>query len=113
MPNVFTVTYDIVTPESAEHGDAEEIGFVHANGGQDELSIVPMGAEDYKMGLREALSLMGGMEDGGSGESFYETDGRQNYQTGAETRYAFHIPRTVTVSSRNRIVRLLKKERLL
>jgi hypothetical protein len=66
----------------------------------------------YAMRLREALNLIGPVE-GCDGFSFYECDPRVNYRTGAETRYAFHMPRNVTRSSAGRIARLLKAQRLL
>ena len=114
------VTYDVTTPESAEHGDVAESGFVAAN---DSLVELPSGCHGTAAGqikdscglrLRDAIELMGCVESGGPGESsFYECDGRQNYRTGAETRYAMHCPDHATAASLARIRRLLVARRLL
>jgi hypothetical protein len=101
----FHVTFEVVTPESAEHGDAELRGYVHANGGEDELELVET-ADDYAMDLRTALNKMGGCED--TGTWFVETDGRHNYRTGAVTTYSLHPPRNITGASYRRLAQLLR-----
>ena len=108
---LFTITYDVVTPESAEQGDTADRGFVHPNGGEDTLDSVPPGAADYRMTLSQAVRMMGCVEDGGAG--FYECDGRENYTTGASTRYALHPPRSITPASYARVKRALQDQRLL
>lgn len=98
----FTVTYDIVTSESAEDGDVAEAGFVCPGGwrfGADEDA-------DVAVTLRDALRLVGCVED--SGTWFTETDGREDYRTGAVERRALHPPRNITPSSYARIARLLR-----
>jgi hypothetical protein len=104
MPK-FHITFEIVTPESAEHGDAESRGYVHANGGLDDLELVES-ADDYAMDLRTALNKMSGCED--CGTWFAEHDGRVDYRTGAETRYSLHPPKTITPASYRRVARLLR-----
>lgn len=92
----FDVTYDIVTPESAEHGDAAERGFV-ATG----------------LGLREAIQEIGGIAYEAdcwpvrSPRWFTNHEYSENFTTGArETRY-LHLPNHLTEASRLRIARLL------
>lgn len=98
----FRVTYDIVTPESAEDGDFAEIGFVLP--GSWHVSVAD--TADVEMDLRSALDLIGCVED--SGSWFTETDdGRVNYQTGAVERRSLHPPRNITASSYDRLKRLL------
>jgi len=115
----FHVTYDVVTPESAEHSDYAESGFMTADYQQVELPAGCCGAAAGQikdlcgLRLREAIELMSCVEDGGAGTSFYECDGRQDYRTGAETRYALHCPDHATGASLARIRRLLVARGLL
>lgn len=110
MPE-FHVTYEIVTPESAEHGDAAERGYVMPGGWQYELpndccgDVATKFAAEHALTLREAIGLMSCVED--SGHWFVETDGRVDYQDGNETRYSFHPPRNCSPASYHRIARLL------
>ena len=118
----FRVTYDIVTPESAEHGDFAGNGFLDANENRDafrEDGVECSDAErdriiaaDHNMTLRDAIELLSCLECDGGG-SFYESDGRQNYRTGEEERRALHLPDNVTPASYARIVRALKAARLI
>ena len=100
----FTVTYDIVTPESAALGDFAECGRIDPWGYR-----WPADAEeqpdDSDMGLRQALHHVHPQED--AGQWWSEVDGRENYQTGASERRALHPPRNVTPASYARIARLL------
>ena len=107
----FHVSYDIVTYESAEHGDAESRGFVTPGGWHFELTAEHHGdamapiLEDQALSLREAIGLMGCCED--SGTWFTECDGRQNFQTGAVETRSLHCPDGITAASYERIARLL------
>ena len=105
----FNVTYDIVTPESAELGDSEERGFI--------AEAVP---------LRSALRYVnetrtchvGGRETvepdcwphNGDFRSIYVTNSTE-YLTGASETRALHIPDGVTPSTRKRILRLAESAR--
>lgn len=97
MPK-FSVTYEVVTPESAEYSDAEERGFVAEN-----------------VSLRDALDHFGcGFVepscypvDWSHDVWFSEADGRQNYITGGVETRSFHMPDNLTPSSRRRVARLL------
>ena len=103
----FHVTYEIVTPDSAEHGEAAELGYMTPSCGGDPLDIVPPGAADYAMTLREAVALCGtGLEDCGRwfAEGYSE---RTNYRTGATTSYSLHPPANITAGSYSRLKRLL------
>lgn len=77
-------TYEVVTPESAEHGDFESAGFDF---------------EDQDFDLRDLVEYIkdkGFYNDGGS-DWLSTADSEQNYQTGAETSRNLHI----TASPRN------------
>lgn len=98
----FRVTYDIVTPESAEIGDYAEAGFVTPGGWK-----VPALSAGVNMRLREALDLFsaGAVED--SGRWLTESDARRDFETGAEERRALHPPEGITPASYARLKRLV------
>ena len=86
---MFSVTYEIVTPESAEHGEADEIGYL-----------------DEGLTLREAMRLASPSEN--CGRWWAETgEGRQDYRTGAVETRSIHPPRNITPSSYARVSRVL------
>ena len=103
----FYVTYEIVTPESAEHGDAAECGYAMPGGWQFELStMTPDDVKACALDLRSAVNMVGCTED--TGRWFSEIDGQKNYRTGADTRFDLHPPHNITGASYARIKRLLK-----
>lgn len=110
----FHVTYDVVTPESAEECDVAEAGFVDSHGRRVELEPEVCGDAAGKikdacgMTLRQALNYVSGCFDRGGGPSFYEADVRIDYHTGAEERRALHVSDSVTAASLARITRLLR-----
>lgn len=107
----FHVTYEIVTPESAEHGDAAERGFAMPGGWQyampDDM-CGPAAAQfksEHALELREAIGMMSCCED--CDHWFSETDSDIDYATGAETRRSLHCPDSITPASYDRVARLL------
>ncbi len=104
MPALFNVTYEIVTPESAENGDTEENGFI--------AERVP---------LREAIHLVNETRtEHVSGVKCIETDeypvrspswitvvNGMEFLTGAQESRSLHMPDNLTPASRLRIARLL------
>ena len=101
----FSVTYEIVTQESAEYGEAEESGFI-AEG----------------ISLREAVDLVkststiscGGItnieaSDSCIGQSRWITvyNGME-FETGAHESRSLHIPDHITAASRRRIMRIIE-----
>lgn len=107
MPK-FLITYEIVTPESAEHGDVAEHGYVPPVGYKFPIDAVDMDRDRDALSfdLRAAVNMIGCVEN--AGRWFVEVDGRVNYQNGAETRYSLHPPENITLSSYGRLCRLLK-----
>jgi hypothetical protein len=91
-----------VTEESAEHGDAEERGFVLP--GNWHVSVDDPG--DVSMSLREALRLVSGLID--CGHWFTESDARVDYRTGEHETRSLHPPRDITAASYARLRRLLR-----
>jgi hypothetical protein len=86
-PGRFSVTYEILTHESAAHGDVAESGFI---------------LRDAR--LFEALAAIAPNED--SGRWFTESDARQDYRTGACETRALHPPRNITRASYRRLAKL-------
>lgn len=94
----FDVTYDVVTPESAEYGDVEECGFVATN-----------------LSLTEALRAMGNTEDAVDANDSRRECARwitayrveEDFRTGAIESRSIHFPDNLTPSTRARICRLV------
>lgn len=101
MKTLFNVskTYQVVTEESASHGDFSEGGFEF---------------EDSSMSLREILDEVNSLgyfevNDSTDQIGLYGVDPDIDYQSGEETTYALHIdasPRAIA-----RLKRLLTKKR--
>ena len=95
----FSITYETVTPESAEDGDYAESGFL-AEGVtfrevMDELRWYRGGyaeADCYPVHNPRRFTFVGADED---------------YSTGAVTSYSLHLPEHITPASRMRIARLI------
>lgn len=101
----FTVTYEIVTPESAEHGGNQETGFVLPGEWRIDVAAAVADTEgDYSMELRDAVALAWPSED--CGRWFAESEGRENFRTGAWETRAIHPPRNITAASYGRLRRL-------
>ena len=101
---LFSVTFEIVTPESAEHGDAESRGHIVAG-----------------VSLREAVQCVGETESPHCSRECIECDelpvtaphwitvyNSPDYLTGASESRSLHIPEGVTAASRVRIARLMR-----
>lgn len=108
---LWRVTFDVVTPESAESGDTARNGFLDSAGNeyaqQDFATFKEWQAfEAPTMSLREAAELCGCLEDSGSWLS--ECDGSQDYRTGEEMRRSIHPPRNISAASYARLCKALK-----
>ena len=103
MP-LFNVTYEIVTQESAEHGDFEEWGFiaegvdlrravecVHETRTNRVDGVECIECDSSPCDAPRWITVLNGME----------------YETGAQENRALHIPQGVTASSARRIARLV------
>lgn len=77
-----SVTYDIVTPESAEVGDHAESGF--------EYEPRAASLSDVLSALKEYYCFENYSESGSS-LSLYCTDPSENYRTGERTYHAVHV----------------------
>lgn len=104
---MFRVTYEIVTPESSEYGEAEETGFVMPGEWKTDIeTALNYSGESYTMTLREALNLCSPDQD--CGQWFSETSqDRCDYATGAVETRSIHPPRGTTSASYARLKRLM------
>lgn len=100
----FSVTYEIVTPESAEYGDAEERGFICKDVDLREAisevnrtrtnevdGVTDISCDEFPMRSPRWVTITNGME----------------YRTGAQESRSLHMPEELTASTRRRIARLL------
>jgi len=104
----FVVTYETTTPESIEHGDNADHGYVMPGEWRYSLldETLDHANQDYSMSLREALDLASPDQD--CGRWFSETsEGRCNYRTGEVEQRAIHPARDITPASYDRLKRLL------
>lgn len=109
----FHVTYEITTPESAEHGDCAERGFMTPREWRYPMSATDIGARalsiknDQAVSFRQAIDLIsqGSMRD--DGRCFTEEGERLDYRTGAGEVRSLHVPDRITPSSYARIRRIV------
>lgn len=104
--DAFSITFEIVTDESAQDGDVAERGFcIEREQGyslRDAVSWLrlhkgmdsPYGADCSLISTRHA-------------PRWFSYDSGENYRTGEHEYLALHIPECVTASSRMRIARCL------
>lgn len=104
MRQLFGISYEIVTPESAEDGEAADSGVYMDNMLFSEAwsylrNLGAIGchceADSYPISLKHPPRWF----------TFYEVS--EDYTTGEVTSYALHVPHNVTPSSRMRIARAL------
>lgn len=95
-----SITYDVVTPESAEEGDYAESGFELEPQSitPDEIYAALCEYETLEAAVESLLpvpcgysGVRGAFYNGGDGESFYSCDSSENYRTGESTSYAIHL----------------------
>ncbi len=98
---IMSKTFELITPESATYGDAEERGFEYKNKAFD--SIEDMAEEIFYDGSVEPSSTQ--FHEG----VWYTTiDPERNYRTGSETYYSFH-PKLDAVDANKLHVLLTRK----
>lgn len=100
----FDVTYEIITQESAEHGDAEDMGYISEQVTLREAlesvngtrtcrvdCVQAIEASEYPVVSPQWVTIYNGME----------------YETGAHENRSIHFPKSLTPSTRRRIASLL------
>lgn len=105
MKNLFSVTYEIVTPESAHFGECEESGFI-----SESVSLRDAVSDLFKT----RTSLCGGIECIEANDSRPECArwvtvcNGMEFETGAHESRSIHFPDNITDASRARLVRLIQ-----
>ncbi len=96
--NNFNVTYNIVTPESAEVGDYAESGFLLENCSLRDAfneicnhGYITASCSPYHPGPHV----------------WFSAQGEQDYRDGSEEERSLHCPKNITNASHRRIARLL------
>ncbi|MFU1607361.1 hypothetical protein ACM25O_13330 [Sulfitobacter pontiacus] len=120
----FRVTWETVTEESAEAGDADARGYVRADGGREPLEacLLDPAGDIYNMRLRDALEALeasaGDLEllepsdsDHGAARWITAHFNLRNADAGDAIGESFslHLPDSITPASRARLVRLICK----
>jgi hypothetical protein len=104
------LTYETITPESADHGDSADRGYYMPGGWRYSAGTAGDRAQ-YGLTLRDAIREVGCLED--CGTWYTEADGTPDYRTGAHERKSLHLPENITPASAARVHRILKRERLI
>lgn len=104
MRTLFSVTYEIVTPESAEQGDADDLGWivqgvslrdavdaVHATRTNRVDGVTSIECDSYPATWPRWITVTNGME----------------FETGANESRSLHLPQHLTGATRRRIARLI------
>lgn len=107
---IVNVTYETVTPESAERGDYDDCGFLDYSGLRH--SVRGLWGEaagklkaECAMPLRVALYHV--YPQHAEGGTFREIDGRTDYRTGEVETRALHASYSVTPASLARLARVM------
>lgn len=113
------ITYEIVTYESAEYGDAEERGFIDKQYTQWPLEV----CGDEAATLKDECIHTGTLRDivdaarrygcrfHPDADWAYSIDPKQDYRTGEFTTYALHLPRNLSARNVDRIFRAVNHAR--
>ena len=118
MKAKFSITYQTVTPESAEQGDYSQHGWIMPgywqypladDDGQHDDVLEQAKSGEFDLSLSEAVSFAQslGIYDNSGSSWFQSVDPDQDYQTGEDTFYSLHVE-GVTPSTYNRIAKLLQ-----
>ncbi len=103
-------TFDVVTPESAEHGDVERRGFCWD---EQKMSLRDLLSECRDLGTLENWTRVEccGRYNGMPSQSLYGTDTDENYRNGESTSYAIHIK--ASAANMRRLQRFLVARKLI
>lgn len=104
MKTGFNVTYEIVTPESAEHGEADELGFIAENVNLREALEYVTGTRTSRVSGVEAIEAS---DSDISRARWLTVYNGTEFETGAAESRSIHFPPSLTASSKKRIARLL------
>jgi hypothetical protein len=100
MKNAWKVTYETITPESAENGETEDSGFLLENG-----SFRGAMALTYEYRCEGGIEANNSSIENARWFTWYKTN--EDYATGETENRSLHIPDHITRASRLRIARLI------
>jgi len=105
MKKAWNVTFEIVTEESAEIGDAESRGFIIEGATLREAlaAFSFCGVAEYA----SAISADSSHISVSNPPRWFDSETSQNFETGENETRALHIPEGVTPASSMRLARLL------
>ena len=87
----YSITFDVVTPESAEHGDFAETGYIV----KDRPIVIDEDCDAITAAVKLIQDNCGHVEASCSTidryTSWIQSDGGMDYSTGAETRHNVHL----------------------
>lgn len=93
----FSVTYETVTPESAEYGDVDDSGFLlEESSFRDAITYLEPGSH-----IEADCSPVNG------GVRWFTAYGERNYLARETENISLHLPKNLTVATRLRIARYL------
>lgn len=102
----FDVTYEIVTPESAEHGEAEARAYIGYNM---ELRDAIYWVLQTRTSLVEGIHAIEFSDSNVEDARWIEVCNGAEFETGARESRSIHFPENLTVSTKRRIMRLVMK----
>jgi len=103
---MFNVTYEIVTEASAEHGEAEERGFIVEGASlRDALQAVC----ETRTSFVDGVECIEANDSGIDHARWITVYNGMEYETGAHESRSLHMPEHLTAATRRRIYRLLKE----
>jgi len=101
---IFSVTYEIVTPESAEYGDSDESGFICENVTlRDAIAAV----QSTRTSRCDGVTAIECDEAPVRSPRWVTVFNGMEYETGAVESRSLHMPPSLTAATRRRIARLL------
>jgi hypothetical protein len=104
--NRWSVTYEIVTPESAEQGDAEERGYI-SQGVTLREAITDLFST--RTSQCEGVTAIEANDSDAARARWITVYNGDEYLTGARENRSLHMPDNLTSASRARLVRLLER----
>jgi len=100
----FNVTYEIVTPESAENGEAEETGFIAQDVSFREAFDM---VRETRTSLCDGVVCIEGSDSCIDHARWFTVTNGMEFETGAHESRSLHVPDHVTAASRRRIARIM------
>ena len=103
---MFDVTYEIVTPESAEHGDAEERGYIGPSMGLRDAIYEVLQTRTSLVECIHAIEFSSSDVESARWLTVYNGP---EFETGAQESRSLRFPEHLTASTKRRIMRLVMK----